>query len=356
MTSGEQPAVPEAGARLGPYQILGPLGAGGMGEVYRAADTKLDREVAIKVLPAGAVADPDRRSRFEQEARSASALNHPNIVTIHDIGAADATVYIAMELVDGKTLRELLAAGPLALRKLLLIGSQVADGLAKAHAAGITHRDLKPENVMVNKDGFAKILDFGLAKLATSAGGAGEELATRTAHGTGVGVVLGTVGYMAPEQASGQPVDFRADQFALGTILYEMATGQRAFQRKTAVETLSAIIREEPPAIGGLNPTAPSPLRWIVERCLAKEPDDRYASTRDLARDLKQTLDHVSESSGQISAVGRPLRRRRLVWAALGLLASLVALDVGLRLPSSRPATTAGGWEWPSASGRCSPT
>ncbi|MGH9317523.1 MAG: protein kinase domain-containing protein [Thermoanaerobaculia bacterium] len=323
------------GSRLGPFEIVSAIGSGGMGEVYKARDTKLGREVAIKVLPAEISSDAEGRARFEQEARSASALNHPNIITIHDIGTSDGALYIAMEFVDGRTLRELLLSGPLGIKRLVSIAAQVADGLSKAHAAGIVHRDLKPENVMVNKDGFVKILDFGLAKLVAPVSDKGSQLQTLAGPGTRPGVVMGTVGYMSPEQASGQIVDFRSDQFSLGAILYEMATGKRAFQKKTAVETLSAIIREEPEPIAGVNPTAPAPLRWIVERCLAKEPEDRYASTRDLARDLKQTLEHLSEASGEAAAVEKPKMRRPL-WLAVALLALLAVgvLDIALRLRS----------------------
>src|SRR4029077_12210301 len=203
-----------AGTKLGPFEILAPLGAGGMGEVYRARDSRLGREVAVKVLSPEFAADADRRKRFEQEARSASALNHPNIVTIHDIGSENATVYIAMELVDGRTLREVLHGGPLPTRKLLDFAYQMADGLAKAHAAGIVHRDLKPENVMVTKDGAVKILDFGLAKLLKQQPEETSNLPT--AQATQAGTVLGTVGYMSPEQASGKQLDFRTDQFSLG--------------------------------------------------------------------------------------------------------------------------------------------
>ncbi len=321
-----------AGSRVGSYEIASPLGAGGMGEVYRARDTRLGREVAIKVLPADAAGDGESRARFEQEARAASALNHPNILTVYDIGDSGGSLFIAMEYVEGRTLRELLVSGPVPPRKLLSIAAQVADGLAKAHAAGIVHRDLKPENVMVNKDGFAKILDFGLAKLATLAEEGGSQLATMAGPGTRPGVVLGTVGYMSPEQASGQAVDFRSDQFALGAILYEMATGKRAFQKKTAVETLSAIIREEPEPISASSPAAPAAVRWIVERCLAKDPEERYASTRDLARDLKLTGDHLTEVSGEAPAVARPASKGRVAWAAVlaGLFAVGVA-DVAMR-------------------------
>ena len=269
-----------------------------MGEVYRARDTRLSRDVAIKVLPAELASDAGRLKRFEKEARAASALNHPNIVTIHDIGTSESCSYIAMELVAGKTLRELLFAGPLPVKRLLQIAAQIAEGLAKAHEAGIVHRDLKPENVMVTRDGLVKILDFGLAKLAHTGteSGAGTNLPTES--GTGAGVVLGTVGYMSPEQAGGEPVDFRSDQFSFGSILYEMATGKRAFQKKTGVDTLAAILNDEPQPLADLNPQAPVPLRWIVERCLAKAPEERFGATRDLAHDLATLRDHLTEAVG----------------------------------------------------------
>src|SRR2546427_2285009 len=217
-----------AGSRLGPYEVLSPLGAGGMGEVYRARDSRLGREVAIKVLPGELSADRDRLARFEQEARSASALNHPHIVTIYDIGSEGPVSYIAMELVEGRSLREVLAGGPHPIRRVLQLGTQIAEGLAKAHAAGIVHRDLKPENLMVSKDGFVKILDFGLAKLGAPLPQDLSLLETAGGGLTGGGVVLGTTAYMSPEQASGRALDFRSDQFSLGCVLYEMATGKKA--------------------------------------------------------------------------------------------------------------------------------
>src|ERR1700736_2635943 len=281
-----------AGTKLGPYEIIAPLGAGGMGEVYRARDTHLGRTVAIKILPAAFSADQDRLRRFQEEARSASALNHPNIITIHDLGQEGSTHYIAMELVEGKTLRELLVSGPLPMRKAIEIAAQVAEGLTKAHEAGIAHRDLKPENLMISHDGLVKILDFGLAKLG-SPSGEGPDVCT-TSH-TPAGLVLGTVGYMSPEQASGDRLDFRSDQFSFGLVLYEMLTGKRAFQRRTAPETLVAILREEAEPIGARNPDAPAPLCWAIERCLAKEPDKRYVSTRDLARELAAIRDRFWE-------------------------------------------------------------
>jgi len=339
------------GSRLGPYEILSPLGAGGMGEVYRARDTRLSREVAIKVLPAEVAADPGRLKRFEKEARAASALNHPSIVTIYEIGCADSVSYIAMELVAGATLRELLAEGPLPVKKLLQIAAQVTDGLAKAHEAGIVHRDLKPENVMVTKDGFAKLLDFGLAKLTQP-----EEEGSRPTEAPTVslvtepGVVMGTVGYMSPEQARGRAVDFRSDQFSFGSVLYEIATGKRAFAGESKPEILSAIIREEPEPIGAVNPKVPAPLRWIVERCLAKEPKERYASTEDLARDLSTLRDRLSEAtttSGAVLAIDERPRRLRLAasLAILALIAALAAVfSLGKRaaarsIPSFQPLT-----------------
>src|SRR6266496_2407025 len=249
-----------SGTRFGRYEILSPLGAGGMGEVYRARDTRLGRDLAIKILSSKLSPGKQDFERFEREACSASALNHPNIVTIFELGQVDTTYYIAMELVEGELLRDMLTGGPIPLQKAIPIAAQTADGLAKAHEAGVVHRDLKPENLMVSKDGFVKILDFGLAKLVEPRPSEGSELPTAIASATEPGTVMGTVGYMSPEQASGQPLDFRSDQFSLGTILYEMATGKRAFQARTGAETLVAILREEPEPIAAVNPLAPAPL------------------------------------------------------------------------------------------------
>ena len=324
-----------SGTRLGPYEVLSPLGAGGMGEVYRARDTRLDREVAVKVLPEELASNVERLKRFEKEAKSASSLNHPNIVTIYDIGSDGGVSYIAMERVEGATLRSLLVGGALSIKRLLQIAPQIADGLSRAHEAGIVHRDLKPENVMVTKDGLVKILDFGLAKLTSRTSGSDEGSHLPTMTETTPGVVVGTVGYMSPEQASGLALDFRSDQFALGSILYEMATGRRAFQKKTAIDTLAAILNEEPESIGGVNPQVPAPLRWITERCLEKEPEGRYVSTRDLARELSTVRDHLSEAS--LSAVAPAAAARkgiRVRAAALGLaFAAAVALGVFVSRP-----------------------
>ncbi len=310
------------GMHLGPYEVLAPLGAGGMGEVYRARDPRLGREVAIKVLPAEFSSDPDRLKRFEKEARSASALNHPNIVTIHDTGASEGAAWIAMERIEGETLRKILSGGAMPVRKLLPIAIQVASGLAKAHEAGIVHRDLKPENVMVTTDGLVKILDFGLAKPAT-----GRPARRKAPHvpetATSPGMVIGTLGYMSPEQATGASVDFRSDQFSFGSMLYEMVTGQRAFHRKTGVDTLAAIINDEPESIGAIRPSVPAPLRWILERCHAKEPQGRYSSTEDLARDLAAVRDHLSQISE--TSLAAPASRRRRVIMAAGLIVAMAA-------------------------------
>src|ERR1700677_4739575 len=287
-----------SGTKLGPYEIIELLGAGGMGEVYRARDARLGRVFAIKILPAAFSEDSDRLYRFEQEARSASALNHPNIVTIYELGKQGLIHYIAMELVEGTTLRDLLVSGLLPIRKTIEIAAQVAEGLAKAHEAGIAHRDLKPENLMISHDGLVKILDFGVAKLASPSKNP-LDLCSTSAGLTPSGLILGTVGYMSPEQAGGQDVDFRSDQFSLGLVLYEMVTGKRAFERQTAAETLVAILRERVEPIGLQNREAPAPLCWAIERCLTKEPDKRYVSTRDLARELAAIRDRFSEKPVQ---------------------------------------------------------
>jgi len=324
-----------AGTKLGPYEIVSPLGAGGMGEVYRARDTRLGRDVAVKVLPPDFATDSQRRSRFEQEARAASALNHPNIVTVHDVGSADGHLYVAMELVDGRSLREILEASRLPVSRCLDVGTQIAEGLARAHSAGIVHRDLKPENVMLTKDGIVKILDFGLAKITKTMGGDVSEMPTAAPLATDAGTVMGTVGYMSPEQAAGRPVDYRSDQFSLGTILYEMAAGKKPFQRDTAPQTMTAIIAEDPEPIASVNPRVPPPLRWIVDRCLAKEPESRYASTTDLARELKSLRDHLSEATSAAVSAGVPAAKaRRMPIGAIA--AALVAVAAAAALLSNR--------------------
>ncbi len=317
-----------AGTKLGPYEVVVLLGSGGMGEVYRARDPKLDREIALKVLPAGVAIDEERRLRFEQEARAASSLNHPNVVHVYDIGASEGTIYIAMELVEGRTLREALVPGALPTKKTVELAVQMADGLARAHEAGIVHRDLKPENVMVARDGHIRILDFGLAKLVDPPNIDASERPT-TPQLTRSGIVMGTLGYMSPEQAAGGSVDFRSDQFSLGTILYEMASGRRAFRGATGPETLTAILRDQPEPLSKLNPALPAPFRWIVEeRCLAKDPEERYASTRDLVRELQGIREHLLETRGADASPPAPQKYRRNVIVAI--LGGIAALALGV--------------------------
>ena len=315
------------GTRLAHYEIRAHLGSGGMGEVYRAHDLTLHRDVALKILPAHLGGDSDRLRRFEQEARAASALNHPAIVAIYELGRAEDQPYISMELVDGQTLRQLIAWGPVPPRRALSIAAQVASAMAKAHAAGIAHRDLKPENLMVSSDDHAKVLDFGLAKLAGEPAGALSD-ATTLGRQTRSGVILGTVAYMSPEQAAGGIADFRSDQFSFGLVLYEMLTGRRPFERPTSAETLAAIIRDELPPLD-LPDGVPVPVRWLLERCLAKAPENRYASTHDLARDLANVRDHVSGGMAPAPVSQRPRRNVREVvaWslAVLGIAALALA-------------------------------
>ena len=328
------------GTRLGNYEILAPLGPGGMGEVYRARDSRLGRDVALKILPPAFSSDSDRLQRFEKEARSASALNHPNIITIHELGQEGATRYIAMELVAGKTVRDLLNAGGLPLRKAVDVAAQIAEGLTKAHEAGIAHRDLKPENLMVSGDGFVKILDFGLAKV-TSSPEHSPDLLTASAALTPAGAVLGTAGYMSPEQATGQPLDFRSDQFSFGLVLYEMVAGKRAFKRSTAAETLVAILREQPDPITIHNREAPAPLCWVIERCLAKDPEKRYASTRDLARELAAIRGCFTESPAK-RADSRPSNLPAQPTGFVGREKEMSAIKELLLRPDVRLATITG--------------
>ena len=279
----------DAGTTLGPYRILSPLGTGGMGEVYRAHDLRLGRDVAIKVILAGLARDPERVRRFEQEARAAGALSHPNVCAIHDIGTHDGVPFVVMELLEGETLRARLDAGPVPVRKAIDYVVQAAHGLAAAHEKGIVHRDLKPENLFLTKDGRVKVLDFGLAKLTRPEllAPAGETSAANAA--TGSGAILGTVGYMSPEQVRGEAADARSDLFALGAILHELLAGRRAFQGASQVETLHAILNEEPapPAAGGRD--LPPALESIVRHCLEKRPEERFQSARDLAFHLEAT-------------------------------------------------------------------
>jgi eukaryotic-like serine/threonine-protein kinase len=308
-----------SGTKLGPYEIQAALGAGGMGEVYRARDHRLGRDVAVKVLPATLSRDPDRLRRFEQEARATAALNHPNILAVHDVGTHEDSPFLVMELLAGDTLRQLIRSGSVPVRKATDYTLQLARGLAAAHEQGITHRDLKPENIFLTKDGRIKILDFGLAKLTQQEKSAPSP-DTPTIAQTEPGIVLGTVGYMSPEQVRGQAADACSDIFSLGAILYEMITGERAFQGDTAAETMSAILKTEPPQLTELQPNVPPGLARIVEHCLEKDPSNRFQSARDVAFALE------AFSGASSSAVHRPaLPKTATKWQGRSLLLGLGA-------------------------------
>lgn len=326
-----------AGTRLGPYQILGLIGAGGMGEVYQARDTRLDRRVAIKVLPADLSADPDRRARFEREARSIAGSAHPHICTLHDVGEAAGSMFLVMEHLDGDTLAHRLEKGPLAIEQALTIATEIAEALTAAHRQGIVHRDLKPANVMLTKTG-AKLLDFGVAKLT----GHGEQAATAhlasvptRASLTGEGVIVGTLQYMAPEQVEGKPADARADLWALGAILYEMVTGKRAFEATSAASLIGAILEREPAPLSTLQPLTPPGIDRLVRQCLAKEPDDRPDTAHDVANDLRW----LREASSVGTTAGVRLTRRARVWTTL-LVVGGVAVGAGAGWLVSRQAAT----------------
>jgi eukaryotic-like serine/threonine-protein kinase len=310
--------------RFGPYEVIVLLGAGGMGEVYRARDSRLNRQVAIKVL-ARAGADPVRQRRLLDEAQAASALNHPNIITVYDVGTEGGTPFIVSELVEGVSLREMLLRSALPVREALDLAVQMAEGLAAAHQAGIVHRDFKPENVMVTRDGRVKILDFGLALVGPRDGA----LATAAdATLSMAGTIAGTVPYMSPEQARGAPVDYRTDQFSFGLTLYEMVTGRRAFAAETSAQTLAAILDNEPEPIAKLNPRVPAPLRWLIERCLAKDARQRYDSTIDLARDLRTLRDRLPEFTSSTDVSAPAPRRRGHVLGTIAALAAAAAIGI----------------------------
>jgi eukaryotic-like serine/threonine-protein kinase len=333
--------------RISHYRIVGPLGAGGMGEVYLAQDETLERSVALKILPLHLVRNEERLRRFVTEAKSASSLNHPNIVTIHEIGqdvvkpGSEPVHFIAMELVSGETLGQKIHQEKADVKTLLGYVAQAAEGIAKAHAAGIVHRDLKPGNIMISKDGFAKVLDFGLAKLTDRQAGSSEGLTSAPTEGaTGGGVVMGTVGYMSPEQVQGKPVDHRSDIFSMGCILYEAATRERPFTADTDVEVMHRILRERPTPVEERNPEVPAEVRRLIRRCLAKNPDQRFQSMKDLAIDLREVVDEYerlsasASSGGSITsgALGAPPARSRshLAWIAAASALGLAGLAVGL--------------------------
>jgi len=311
------------GTRLGPYEVISLLGAGGMGEVFRARDSRLGRDVAIKVLPAGFAKDPERLRRFEQEARATAALNHPNILAVYDIGALQGSPYVVSELLEGNTLRERLASGALAVRKSIEIALQVMHGLAAAHEKGILHRDLKPENIFLTSDGRVKILDFGLAKLTQRESGPQSQALTEDSP-TDPGTVLGTMGYMSPEQVRGLPVDARSDIFSFGAIFYEMLTGRRAFHGPTSADTISAILKEDPPELAETNRSVSPALDRIVRHCIEKSPEQRFHSARDVAFDLEALS--TASTSAPLKAVPAQSRRRvrlAVIASAVGLLLAL---------------------------------
>jgi eukaryotic-like serine/threonine-protein kinase len=329
-------------ASFGPYEIVASLGRGGGGEVFRAWDPRLEREVALKMLRERSGADPDRLRRFVTEARSASALNHPNIVTVFDVAIDGDTPFIVSEIIDGGTLRDELRRGPLPIKRLLDLATQIADGLAAAHEAGIVHRDLKPENIMVTRSGRAKILDFGLSWSSPGQTSAVEASANQTETLTELGLRAGTIPYMSPEQARGAASDFRSDQFSFGLILYEMATGRPVFRRPTPAETLHAIINDELPPISSAEARSPLMLRWITERCLSKAPEDRYGATADLHRDLRTLRDRLPEAAareGVTEPKVTPMRSRALVAGvvAAALLGAIVGGLVGMPRQADRP-------------------
>lgn len=332
-----------SGTRLGPYEIVSPIGAGGMGEVYRARDNRLGRDVAIKVLPPTFSADPERLRRFEQEARSAAALNHPNIVNVYDVGTHDGSPYLVTELLEGETLRQRIQAGALSARKATDFSLQVTRGLAAAHEKGIVHRDLKPENIFVTRDGRAKILDFGLAKLMRPEESSAHNEAATVASQTEPGVVMGTAGYMSPEQVHGRAADARSDIFSLGAILYEMVSGARAFRGESPADTMSAILKQEPPALAQVPQNIPAGLQRIVEHSLEKDPADRFQSARDLAFAL-ESLSGASGASSSVSALPavaeeRPRYRTAAAVAfVIGVLLTAVALLIGQRMLAGPPA------------------
>src|SRR6202453_351474 len=318
-----------SGTKLGPYEIVSLLGAGGMGEVYRARDSRLRREVAIKVLPQALSLDADRMRRFEQEALATAALNHPNILAVFDIGTSEGSPYVVSELLEGETLRERLRSGAIPIRKSLDYALQIAHGLAAAHEKGIIHCDLKPENLFLTKDGRVKILDFGLAKLTQFDPGSNPSLATVTHGVTEAGVVMGTAGYMSPEQVRGMALDPRSDIFSFGAILYEMLSGKRAFHGETPADTMSSILKEDPPELNETNRNVSSALERIVQHCLEKNPESRFHSASDIAFDLE----HLSGISGATAKVtvtaGARSHRGQLLAIMAGVAIAVVVLGLG---------------------------
>jgi serine/threonine protein kinase len=315
------------GSRLGPYEIVSAIGAGGMGEVYKARDTRLDRSVAVKILPGEFASDAQLRIRFEREAKTISQLTHPNICTLYDVGSHEGVEYLVMELLDGESLADRVVRGPMPIEQVLRVGIEVAEALEKAHRAGVVHRDLKPGNVMLTKTG-AKLLDFGLAKAAvtpltsmSAVAGAGTVLPTEHKPLTQEGTIVGTFQYMAPEQIEGRDADTRTDIFALGALLYEMATGKRAFEGKSRASLIASILDREPPPISSVQPIAPRAFERVVQMCLKKEPDDRWQSAHDVAAELRW----IAEGDAERSPAARVSRHARIAWPVAALLAIALA-------------------------------
>ena len=326
------------GTRLGPYEIMTPLGAGGMGEVYRARDTRLDRTIAIKILPAQFSSDPVRKQRFEREAKTISSLNHPHICVLHDVGSQDGVDYLVMECVEGETLAKRLEKTALPLEQVLKFGAQIADALDKAHRSGVVHRDLKPGNIMLTASG-AKLLDFGLAKPVVAMASLATMTATRAGQSppTEQGTIVGTFQYMSPEQVEGKELDGRSDIFSLGAVLYEMVTGKRAFEGKSQLSVASAILEKEPEPISAAKPMTPPALEHVVKKCLSKLPEERWQSASDLASEIKW----IAESGSQTGVAGRaPAGRTKWQRASWLLVTTFFLLAV------------AGGAAWWKASDR----
>ena len=319
---------------IGPYRVVARVGAGGMGEVFKAWDPRLEREVAIKLLHADVAADPDHQRRLLAEGRSASALNHPNILRVYDADVDGDSYYLVSEWLEGKSLRDELSRGPLPLKRLLDLAVQIADGLAAAHAIGIVHRDIKPDNVMLARDGTARIVDFGLARVDPHS----PSRAAAAAHASTVTLengLSGTPAYMSPEQARGQLGDFRTDQFSFGALLYEMATGNLAFRRESLAETLSAVLNDEPPAVTSINPRVPAAVAWIVEQCMAKDAGERYAATEDLARELRRVRERLRETATETTP--DPPRANRAWLASAATVAAVLAVGAAT-VPFQPPA------------------
>src|SRR5690242_18427242 len=326
------PLIP--GTKLGPYEILAPIGAGGMGEVYRARDTRLGRDVALKILPESFAREADRLHRFEQEARAVAALNHPNILAVFDIGESNGSPYLVSELLDGETLRVVLDRGAIPPRRAIDYAVQIAQGLAAAHEKGIVHRDLKPENIFVTRDARIKILDFGLAKLAQKVGAAADGVTLTSSH-TAAGVVMGTASYMAPEQVRGDAADARTDIFAFGALLYEMLSGKRAFRRETTAETMTAVLKEDPPELSDPGHGVSPALDRIVRRCLEKNPEQRFQSAKDLSFALS-ALSGSDTSAARIAAI--PRRLPAYLWISILVAAALATAVTWFTAHRSEPA------------------